>query len=328
MPRKPPTERDLRAAVYGIARMYLEVERGLRPPDHLRRILAPSEYRRHRDQPMETRHPRAGPVMPDDIGGMQIERSLRGQVAATVTTREFGDRWGALTIHFKEQPDGWVVDSLERLHRRGLDVEQRPTRPDPEADDKRIRLVTMELRSVASARRATEVRLGELMASDVEPSSSDLASAEQLREQAGRWVSREHELYRELDALTRTRELRDRFVDGSTPSPPEQDTAAPTPNPVAERLERVLGERPESPEARQLWDEAREAVQSYRELWDVDDTSTLLGPEPDYAGQRRDRERVVSLLRRNADALREMQPSIEREREARRDLHRPFGIEL
>lgn len=322
-----PDERRLRTAVLHVARVYLEVERGLRSPDHLARILARREYQRHRREPMETRHPGTGPVVPDDIGQMHLDRSVPGQVTASVNTREAGDRWGALTIHFRQRREGWVVDHLQRLPRRGLQAVQKPTTVSPDGFADRVRQVEEELRMARSARRGVQARLDDLLAGG-DSGFPEPLSESQLRDQVGRWSDQEVELGRELIALDRRRQLHERL--GLSPAVPEdQPLLEPAADAVTQRLERVLGPRPEDPDGRQLWDAAHEEVRTYRRFWDVDDTRSLLGGQPTVEWQQRHRGHVVDLLRSTATNLHAHQQIIEpgRELDRRRELDRSFGIE-
>lgn len=286
-------ERRLRTAVYRIARVYLEVERGLRPPDHLKRILGRKEYERHRREPMEIRHHGAGPVIPDDVRGIRIDRSVGGHITASVNAREIGDRWGALTVHLKERRDGWVIDHLDRLHRRGLDAEQKPTTVEPLDLEGRTAYVAEELRLVSSARRGTKQRLDDLIAS----ASSDNATR-QLRDQLKVWTERQTELERELTELRERAEIHRSF---GSPGVPERSVERGEPglDRVAERLSRVLGPPPRDPEAKRIWDAAYDRVVQYRELWQLDDAATLLG-EPEYEGQQRHRQEVIEHLKEAA----------------------------
>lgn len=322
-----PNERKLRAAVVHVARVYVEVERGLRSPDHLERILARREYQRHRREPPETRHPGTGPVVPDDIGQVHLDRSVPGQVTASVNTRETGDRWGALTIHFRERREGWVVDHLQRLPRRGLEAEQKPTTIDPNGFTDRMREVEQELRLVSSARRGVQARLDDLL-SRGDSALPEPPDARQLRDQLTHWTNHEAELERELAGLDRRRELHERL--GLSPAyPGGGPLPEPAENSVTQRLDRVLGSRPDDPEDRQLWDAAHEEVRAYRRFWDIDDTRSLLGRQPTVEWQQRHRAHVVDLLRSTAANLRAHQRAIGRDGELdrRRELDRSFGIE-
>jgi hypothetical protein len=123
-----PTDRRIRADVYRITRLYLEVERACRPPDVLEQFLTPAEYRRHRSRP---RHPASHTreaVLPSDIGRIHLDRHLPGQITATIPTRESGERWGALVLHFARHTGRWRIDQLERLTRPTV-ARDAPTAP-------------------------------------------------------------------------------------------------------------------------------------------------------------------------------------------------------
>jgi hypothetical protein len=130
-----PTDRQLRAAIYRIARTYLEIERGLRPPEHLESVLTPAEYRRHRHTPSPARTRTGDAVLPTDIGHIHLDRHLPGQITATLPTRETGQHWGALVLHLARRHTGrWRIDQLERLTRPS--VAREPTRNPPAAEVK------------------------------------------------------------------------------------------------------------------------------------------------------------------------------------------------
>ena len=288
-------ERRLRTVVYRIARLYLEVERGLRPPDHLKRILGRKEYGRHRREPMETRHHGAGPVIPDDIRGIRIDRNTNGHITASVTAREKGDRWGAITMHLKERREGWVVDHLDRIHRRGLEAEQNPTTVEPLDFDRRAAYVAEELRLVTSARRSAEQRLDDLTASTV----ADATTMRPLRNQLALWTERQAGLEDELTQLRERADIHRRLGSPSLPHP-SVEPGDPSPDPVADRLSRVLGPPPRDPDAKAIWDAAYGHVSEYRNLWHVEDNVTLLGDLPQYEGQQRHRQEVIEHLKEAA----------------------------
>lgn len=296
-----PTDEQLRAAVSRIARIYLEVERGLRSPDHLKPLMGTRAYDQLRRDPMETRHPGVGPVVPADLGRIVIDRNLPRQVTATVATREFDDRWGGLVIHLQQRRDGWVVDALDRLHRRGLEAEQRPTTVASGDVTERIRIVEQERRLVQGAHGATVSRLDDL---DRDLDLDDDHREQQRREllkQADRWQSRLDELDMELDELTTTAALHRRY---GSPQRATSDTDLWTRR-LIESRDRVLGDEPDPSRqtAHELWNAAVVEIEAYRTRWDITDETSLLGAEPSHELQARDRQRLVTLLSEVADDL-------------------------
>ena len=127
--RRQPTDRELGDMVRYFARVCLEVERGLRSPDQLDRIMKPSIATRLVKSP-KLGHYRDGPVRPGDLGPPRIERTERGPVHASITTRTEGGRWGALILQLEEHRARWRVADMQRvlaaMHYRysGRSVEQ------------------------------------------------------------------------------------------------------------------------------------------------------------------------------------------------------------
>jgi hypothetical protein len=288
-----PTDRQVRAQVYKLVRVYLEIERGLRPPDHLEKYLTPAEYRRHRSRPQ---HPTARPretILPTDIGHIRLDRHLPDQITATVPTREIGEHWGALVLHVARNHTGrWRIDQLERLARPSVarDPERQPeARKDLEAQ---IRDIEDERRLVDAAHRATTTRLRELRAA-----GADSDRIRELRQQQRTWKTRRDELDTELDQTRSTRQLRDRLADLDVPSwrhPTELDDT---------QLERLLGPVPDNEWRRGLRDGLIDEIHTYRRRWNVTDPRNVLGPTPTAPDHRRDRDELADTLRAAAKAL-------------------------
>jgi hypothetical protein len=293
VPPTDPTDRQVRAQVYKIVRVYLEIERGLRPPDHLEKYLTPAEYRRHRSRPQ---HPAARPretILPTDIGHIRLDRHLPDQITATIPTREIGEHWGALVLHFARNHTGrWRIDQLERLARPSVARDpQQP--PEPRKDlEEQIRDIEGERRLVDAAHRATTTRLRELRAAGADPDR-----IRELRQQQRTWKTRRDELDTELDQTRSTRRLRDQLADIDVPSrrhPTELDDT---------QLERLLGHVPDNEWRRGLRDGLIDEIHTYRRRWNVTDPRNVLGPLPAAPDHRRDRDELADTLRAAAKAL-------------------------
>jgi len=286
------TEQELRAVLYRIAQTYLEVERGLRPPEHLKAFLTPREYMRHRAQPRPL-HPPAGPVQHRDLGRMHLERPAREQITASVIVRQPGDRWGVLVVHLRDTGTGWKVDQLERLERTPRALSPREVQP-PESDDidDRIRYVESERRVVNAARVASSTWLDELEQAS-ERDGHHAERVRQVRDQLGTWTRRAHDLDRELQTLTRTRALRAPWGlsegDGSRTQASIRDPLAP--------IRMLLGDRPEGGLSGVTWDEAAAELVRYRKRWQIADHEVPLGRSTDDPDQVRDRQRLIRQLR-------------------------------
>lgn len=161
------SDEQLRQLVSYLARTCLEVERGLRPPDHLRGLMPP----RARDEWRVDRHLgrfRAGPVTKNDVGPPMLSRLAADAVVATVTTRTEGDRWGAITLRLRADGHHWRLADVQRLlastHYRQAAVSTTLRAQVP--IDEQISELTEERRLVDAALAATTRRLDELSKGD------------------------------------------------------------------------------------------------------------------------------------------------------------------
>lgn len=319
-----PTDQQLRRVAYSIARMFMEIERGLRPPEHIERLMTKPAYLRFRRTPLPRRFPQSGPVLPTDVRGIHVSRHLPGQVTASMTCREQDDRWGAIVLHLRapRRPgETWKADQLERLVNIGHELRRDPEIKSPPDLSERIRLVEGERSLAQGARGAASARLKELR--QLPADEQDKPAMKALRQQRTFWSAKVKELDDEILGLKRTQQLRERLgllgVDDQTAKL------------SLDKLERFLGSRPTDGRRAQLWQVAADDVQGYRERWDVCDPQIALGAEPDDPEQRRHRERVAELLRTVAPQLR-YDAGSDRSLEfaaTNRDRHdRGMGIEL
>ncbi|MBS3942002.1 MAG: hypothetical protein KG028_13675 [Actinobacteria bacterium] len=293
-----PTDLQVRADIYKIAKAYLETERGLRPPEHLERFLTPAEYRRHRKQPVDTRIRTGETVLPTDVGRIHLDRHLPGQITATITTRETDDRWGALVLHFARDHAGrWGIDQLERLTRPSI-ARQQTRQPAGHADlDEQIGRVEGERRLVDSALRATRTRLTELRRAAAPATATDRDTIRQLRDQQRTWKHRRQELDEELTELRQLRDLRRDLADVDLRHevhPTELDGG---------QLEKLLGPIPDDDWRQGLRNGVIDEIHTYRRRWNVTDARSVLGPVPDDADHQHDRDELAQTLRAAAKAL-------------------------
>jgi hypothetical protein len=272
---KQPTDQQVAAIVRHLARKQLEIERGLRPPEHLAAHLTPSAYRHMRLRPRE-HFPRGGPVLPKDLSGVHLTRYPDGHVYATVSTREQNDRWGAITMQLKPGPDGrFVVSELERVRPRPL---QRETAPEQHQDlDEQIRRAEDELRLTEAALRAEKRRLA---------SADERAARSEARDLVSAYTSRLSDLDAELQDLQARQHTREAVAAHEAREVAEGPPAY---------ITKLLGEQPTDEGRLGLWQAARDAIEEYRYHWGVD-RETALGPVPDADNQRRHREQVVEFL--------------------------------
>lgn len=323
MAKRKFTEQELRAILYRIAQTYLEVERGLRPPEHLKAFLTPREYMRHRARPRPLHRPE-GPVQHRDLGRIHLERPTGGQITASVILRQPGDRWGVLVVHLQDTGTGWMVDQLERLERTPRALAPREVQP-PESDDiaDRIRYVEIERRVVSAARIASATWLEELE----KTSGRDGDHADrvrQVREQLGTWTRRSDALDQELETLNRTATLRGALaVEFGTEAGVDPSTSD-----GFEHIRGVLGERPDESKLGALWDEAAAELGRYRERWQISDVDHVLGLPTDDSAQSMEWELLVLRLRETIAELGKGSRRHELERDTRPTPDLCDGVDL
>ncbi len=84
------TDAQLRQVVEYVARRYLEVERGLRDKQCLRRLLSEQAYDQQSD-PAASRFGNAGVVRQRDLGRIILQRPRADRVHVAVPARQQGD---------------------------------------------------------------------------------------------------------------------------------------------------------------------------------------------------------------------------------------------
>lgn len=218
------TARELRAVIYRIAVTYLEVERGLRPPDHLAGLLSVAEYERHR---AIARQPglQAGPVRPPDVGPIHLSRLTPERVHANVLVRRDGEHWSSLLIDLGHHHRGWRVESLDRLERLCRE-EPLPRLEHPEASDLvgSFRRREEERRLAAAAHRAIEARLDRV-------GDRRTKAARRLQRELDTWSRKLDELDTELGTLERRRQLSRGSLGAGDDPTARRDQSSETPPP-------------------------------------------------------------------------------------------------
>ena len=283
---RPMTRQQLRAVVYRIAVTYLEVERGLRPPDQLAAFLSPAEYRRHRVTTRGTRTA-ARPVRPHDIGRVLIDTSTPQRVNASAMVRRGEDDWSALVIDLKQTGQGLQVERLGRLERL-LPREPRHIEIDEDAVERRIRVIEHERRAVEAAYAAASRRYERVP-------DKRVGEAKALRDERDQWRSRLDELQSEAASLDQRRLQAARVKTRELPNSDEHTRAQ---GPV----ETILGPRPDDPHQAGVWDRAGEALAAYEDRWNLGSPTDLLrvaGVET----QESDRRDLLQLLAQAAQTL-------------------------
>jgi hypothetical protein len=113
-PSRTPSDRELGDILRYLARVCLETERGLRPPEQLTRFMDPRAALRFRTLLRLGRFD-GGAIQPTDIGEAHLSRHGDGTVFATVVTRTEGRRWGALSFKLREHEGRWQIADIQRL---------------------------------------------------------------------------------------------------------------------------------------------------------------------------------------------------------------------
>lgn len=108
-----PTDDQLHVILRFVARICLEVERGLRPPAHLHGFVDPGTTLR--PDAITLGRFRGGPVLDDHIGQPHLSRLGDSHIVATVVTRIEAERWGALTLRLRAYQGRWWIADLQRL---------------------------------------------------------------------------------------------------------------------------------------------------------------------------------------------------------------------
>jgi hypothetical protein len=159
-----PSDEQLADILRFIARSCLEVERGLRPPRHLLKLMDPNTGLRWSKTGKIGRF-HGGPVQDDQIGEPHFTRLADGEaVVATVVTRTEGDRWGAITLRLQaDDKRRWRIADLQRLqaathYRAGP---SQPTVPEVPAA-RRLAFVADDRRMAKAAHQAITRRLSDL----------------------------------------------------------------------------------------------------------------------------------------------------------------------
>lgn len=185
------TDDQLRDIARYLARVCLEVERGLRPPAHLQRFLDPATRGRRQSRNAIGRF-RGGPVQPRDIGTPQLSRTADEHLFVTVATSTEAGRWGALSLELRHRSGRWHVVDVQRLLAATHYRSTRRTAPASEGDG-RYGNVADERRLTTAALHACDRRLGEL--------TPDQPGHHQARDLTRRWRLTLAELDREIADL-------------------------------------------------------------------------------------------------------------------------------
>jgi len=156
------TDDEIRMLASHIARLCLEVERGLRSPDHLRQLADPHKPSRW-TRALKVGRFHGGPPVPADIGPPHLSRIREDHAVVTVVTRTEGLRWGAITLQLRARGTTWHIADLQRLlaaahYRSG----QARAPVDEMSLDEKIQRASAERRLVGAALATVRRRLRDL----------------------------------------------------------------------------------------------------------------------------------------------------------------------
>lgn len=159
------TDAELKLVAEFVAHRYLEVERGLRGKECLKRFLSPEAYSQQFSE-AASRFGKGGVVSQNDLGRMVFQRTQDGHVHITIPARQENDRWGALVIEMRSSERGvWRVTELTRAQDRNL-ARPRYARPweEPAAADPALAHVARETLDVQMAKTVAAQRHAKALA--------------------------------------------------------------------------------------------------------------------------------------------------------------------
>ena len=307
------TDEEIRLVGVGVTRLYLEVERGLRNRDDLRRFLTPQAFTAQFSDGV-SRFPDAGPVRVEDIGAITYARTDEKRAMLSVVARQQGDQWGAVCVELQPDARGcWHVAELTRVQDRNL-VHPTPDRSGQREDtERRDRVRAMELQAIHAAlaaagdrRAAAKTDLEELRATP----TPDPEAVKAARSRLTATAAEERRWSKELASVTATTlPSHDRLHHPHDPRQPRYVT-------------RLLGPEPVDQHARATWKAGAAILDVYRRAAGITDDRTALGPVLSDPGLADARE---AALRHLDELAHHLQP--DRAREAR-GLERREGRSL
>lgn len=157
-----PTDVQLEAIVRHLAKAHLEIERGVRDPTQLTRLMSPQaehlwQQTRPRGRPLP-----GGPARDADLGPVHLRTGSDGQTLASVTTPTQPGRWGALTFVLQTEGRTVSIRQAKRLHAgrdygRSVADNDDPLqdRLDRAIEERRVVLAALEAAKAATPWRAS-----------------------------------------------------------------------------------------------------------------------------------------------------------------------------
>lgn len=195
-----PSDQQLVRIVQHLAKLHLEIERGVRDPDQLTAMMKPeAQLAWRRTRPQGVTLP-GGPATDADLGPVSLRHTSAGDVFASVTTTTLPGRRGALTFVLHLDHRQVTIRQAKRLH-PGLDYGSRTSAGSQPVTD-RLDAALEERRAVKAA-----IEADDRLAAETAPSRRGPTSA--------RWQSVLAQLDTEITTLMRT-DLQHHF-DGERP---------------------------------------------------------------------------------------------------------------
>lgn len=155
------TDEELEAFARFLARVTLEIERDLRPPEQLLRFMPTRAWQQWQQARLPGRFA-GGPVHRSDIGRARIERLDTRRALVNVVTRTDTERWGALTMRLDATNGRWQAASLQRLY-AARHYRTGAIRPIvPVSIERRLAIATTDRQQAAAALAAVTRRASEL----------------------------------------------------------------------------------------------------------------------------------------------------------------------
>lgn len=259
------TDEQLAQTARALGRLWLEVDRGLRPIEHLKRWLPTRSFRRLQVEP--DRHRIGGPVTTDDVGHIQLRR--HGDLAEIELLLRRGDgTWRALALGLEDDGSGHCrISEFTPLTPASVSIERQHGRPDP------LPLTAGQARRHSRRLAETAAAVEAVLAYHEQRVAEDAPGAADHAAQIEAWTARYVQLTGQLRGVRRQAGLI-AAAEAQASEDPHDHAAI-----------NLVGPPPAAEDATACarWGEAVQEVADYRRHWDLDPGDPGLGIEPDEA---------------------------------------------
>ncbi len=185
-----------------IAVWTLEIERGLRPRDQLRRLTDVKDPDIWNER-INIGNFSGGPVPDTDVKTPRLSRTSRDEIIVNVTTKTTAERSGALTFKLSHRNGTWRLVDMERVRARG------EYRSGPDADPRQGLPPEVRYRRASSERDLVD---GALAAITRQQPVASAARQPQLKGAAQALTNRRGALSLEIKALDEQRTIHASFA--------------------------------------------------------------------------------------------------------------------